>query len=134
MTQYSHTRAGRRPVTILALTVSIGFLAFGAAYGAPWWWYPPALFAALLAGYAALCNPQSGICLDQRQLCVFSGAWQRTVALADLRSISIDDWSEGPPTATAHLKDGTSFAIPSLCLPKKAVLIDVLQHFGISRA
>ena len=130
--EFRHTTAGRRPATILGLAASTCFLALGAIYGAPWWWHPPVLFAVGLASYAVFFNPQSGIHLNSRQLSVFSGSWTRSVERAELISISIVDWSDGPPTATAILDDGTSFAIPSMCLPERAVFVDALKRFGIA--
>ena len=134
MKAFRHTTRARRPATIFALAAATGFLAFGFLKGAPWWWHPPVLLAVLLAGYAVFLNPRSGIHLDARRFSVFSGSWTRSVALADLASVDIVDWSEGPPSATAYLKDGTSFAIPSMCLPERTVLVDALGRFGVPLA
>lgn len=132
-TAYHHSKPGRNLAMILGLCGSAGFLLFGLAYAAPWWWYPPVLFAVLVTGYSVLLNPQSGMQLDAERMQVFSGGWRRTVDLAHLSRIAIEDWSDGPPSVTAHLRDGTSFAIPSVCLPERRVLVDALDRFGVAR-
>lgn len=76
-------------------------------------------------------DPKSGLTLDARQLVAFSGRWRRSVDLSDLASLRIVDWADGPSSVEANLKDGSTFLIPSVCLPKKQVLIDAARHCGI---
>jgi hypothetical protein len=126
--------AGRRPATIFALVCGSCFLGFAISNDAPWWLYPPILMAFGLAGYAVLLNPQAGITIDARTLTVFSGSWNQTADLADITSVTIVGFSDGPPYAKASLKDGSSLDLPALCVPEKTVFIEVLRRHGVSLA
>ncbi len=127
-----HTAFGRSTATIAALAGSTCLLAIAIVGGAAWWFYPPVVFAAFGSAYMVLRNPQSGATIDAGQFRVYSGNWSHTLDVADIASISIVEWSEGAPTVTANLKDGSSFTIPSACLPGKQALADAARQCGIA--
>lgn len=129
-----YVSSGRRAITIVALLACACFLAFAITGGAPWWFYPPVVFATIGAAYMVALNPQSGLTLDERRLTVFSGSWRRSVDLVDLAGLRIVEWVDGPPSAEVNLMDGSSFAIPSVCLPKKAALVEAAKQYGIPLA
>ncbi len=129
---YYHRAAGRRMATLIALAAATCFLVFAALYNAPWWFYPPVLLAFAPAAWAVLSNPQSGMRLNAQQLTFFSGSWSRSVGVTEVASISITDWSEGPPTATINLKDGSGFDVPLMCLPLREIFVCELRAHGVS--
>jgi hypothetical protein len=128
---YAYVQTGRRPIVVFALVISAGLLVFSMSQGAPWWFYPPVVFAVAASAWMVLANPSSGIQLTDREIRVFSGSWDHSFALGQVASMAIIDWVDGGPSAIVRLRDGSEVFVPSACLPSATTLVEVLGAHGI---
>jgi hypothetical protein len=127
---YSYRLSGRRAGTIFALGVSAVMLAFGAHHAAPWYFLVPVGLAAAMALWAIITNPQTGSTLTAETLHFFNRGAEEKVYIADVASMKVEKWSDGPDTVTLTLTSSRVICVPSLCADSK--LAGALRVLGVS--
>jgi hypothetical protein len=126
---YSHNLAGRRPATYFAVAVTGAAIAFGLHYNAPWYFHAPAITAGLMAVWAIISNPQTGIKLTRQSLHFYNRHHKRDITVAHIRSVKIDTDMDGGPSADLILANGEKVHIPSMCMNRD--LAPALESLGI---
>lgn len=113
----------------LVLLVAGVVIAAGWQHGAPWFVLAPAVLAALMALWAVLSNPQTGMTLSRRTLRYYNRRHKRDIAVAHIRSVKIDSDLDGGPSADLVLANGEKVHIPSMCM--NSDLCPALESLGI---
>jgi hypothetical protein len=127
---YAYRLSGRRAGTIFAFGASIAMMAFAARYAAPWYFLVPVGLAAAMALWAIIANPQTGSILTAETLHFFNRGSKETVRIADVASMKVTNWSDGPDTVALTLTSGRVIHVPSLCADSKLAV--ALRGLGIS--
>jgi hypothetical protein len=126
---YTYRLAGRRVMTLFALLVGAAMLGTAAHYGAPWYFFAPVGIAVAMLIWLVVRNPQSGCDLNARSLFFFYQGKTETIPLADVASMKVTNWTDGPDTVALHLKSGKVVRVPSLCADSK--LVPALRELGV---
>jgi hypothetical protein len=129
---YTYSESSRRPITYLALGVSLAMLALGYGYGAPWFFLAPVAFVVVMSAAMIIINRQSGMELIGSEVRFYSGNWAETIAVADIIDMQVTRWSDGAPSATLSLKTGKKFSIPGYCVGSVKALEAALAARGIA--
>ncbi len=129
---YTYEENSRRPVTLFATVVGVAMLAVAAAYDAPWFFVTPVLVAFLMCLWAIVSNRKSGMMLVGDELRLYAGRWSQTVLASRIRSAKITHWTDGAPSVTLKLADGTSVPIPGYCIGSAAQFTQALRGRGIA--
>jgi hypothetical protein len=128
---YTYSLAGRRPSIFFALVASVGFVAFGWAYAAPWYAIAPPLIVVPMVLYVIIANPIYGMRIDRRALEIDLNGDIKRILLSGIDYIKITEWTDSSD-ATVHLKDGTLYQIPQMTRPTKGKFLEVLADYGIA--
>ena len=128
---YASESKGRRPLFIVLFAIGAALLAFGILGGAPWIWYLPVGFFALVSGWQLVANPVSGARLTASSLLLHSGRWRREVDVAVIEKLSITAWSDGPPSLRLILRDGSDEPIPHMCIERRDEFLAALATLGV---
>jgi hypothetical protein len=126
---YTYHLSGRRPGMVFALVFSLAMLAFAARYAAPWYFLVPVGLAAAMALWAIIANPQTGSILTPETLHFFNRGSKETVCIAEIASMKVTNWSDGPDTVAITLKSGDVVYVPSLCADSKLAV--ALRGLGV---
>jgi hypothetical protein len=126
---YAHNLAGRRPIMALVLLVAAVMIALGMQHDAPWFFLAPAVLAVLMALWAVISNPQTGIKLTKTTLHYYNRDHKRDIAVAHIRSVKIDSDIDGGPSADLVLASGEKVHIPAMCMNRD--LGPALESLGI---
>jgi hypothetical protein len=126
---YSYHLSGRRASMAFALVFSLVMMAFAYHYAAPWYFLVPVGLAAAMALFAIIANPQTGSTLTTETLHFFNRGTQETVRIADVVSMKVSKWTDGPDTVALHLKSGSVVNVPSLCADSKLAI--ALRDLGV---
>ena len=94
-------------------------LAFGDAHGAPWYFLMPVALAWAIALWAIIANPQSGSVLNAETLHFYHQSKKETMRIADIASMKVSRWSDGPDTVALTLKSGGTVHVPGMCADSK---------------
>jgi hypothetical protein len=129
---YTYRLSGRRPMTVVVLCFSVAMLAFVAQHAASWYFLVPVLLSGAMALWAIIANPQTGATLDAETLHFFSQGTEETVQIADIASMKVSRWSDGPDTVALTLKSGDIVHVPSLCADSRLAVM--LKDLGIVEA
>ncbi len=127
---YTYHLSGRRLATGFALGVTLVLLATASYYGAPWFFYAPVGFAAVMLVWAIIRNPKSGVVVSAEALRFFHASNAEHVLIADIASMTVHRWSDGPDTVMLLLKSGRTVHIPSLCADSQ--LAPILRMLGVA--
>jgi hypothetical protein len=117
-------------MTVFALGVSILILGIAVRAESPWYVIAPVALALAMLVVAIILNPQSGSTLSAESLSFFHGGKEETILLADVATMKVSRWTDGPDQVTLHLKSGRVVDVPSLCADSK--LVQALQGLGIT--
>ena len=129
---YKYHLSGRRPGTLFGLCASAAMLTFGIYYNAPWYFLLPASLCAGMMLLAILFNPKTGSVLTAEKLQFHNRSAKDTVLIADIASIKVRNWTDGPDTVELTLKSGRAIHVPSLCADSKLAV--ALRALGVSEA
>jgi hypothetical protein len=127
---YTYHLSGRRSGMVFALVFSVAMMAFAARYAAPWYFLIPVGLAAAMALWAIIANPQTGSILTAETLHLFNRSSKDVVHIADIASMKVTNWSDGPDTVTLTLRSGRVVYVPSLCADSKLAI--ALRGLGVS--
>jgi hypothetical protein len=127
---YTYHLSGRRPVTVFAFGISLLMWAFVAQYAEPWYFQAPVGLAAAIALWAMIANPQTGSRLSAETLYFYSNDDTETVRIADIATMKVTFWSDGPDTVTLTLTSGRIIQVPSMCADSKLAVM--LRELGVS--
>jgi hypothetical protein len=116
---YVYSLSGRRPGTILASGLFAAMLAIGLVVKAPWFYFLPLALGGLISMWAIWRNPKSGSTLTASALTFFNRSDNKTIFLADIASMKVQNWTDGPDTVVLNLRSGMTVHIPSLCADSK---------------
>jgi hypothetical protein len=131
---YIYHLSGRRRGTIFALGVGMAMLALGISHAAPWYFLAPVALSLAMALWLIIANPQSGSVLNTETLYFFYRNKKETLRIADIASMKVTDWSDGPDTVAITLKSGDIVHVPSMCADSKlAVALRGLKIAEIGR-
>jgi hypothetical protein len=131
MPLYTYHLSGRRSAVVFALVFSVAMMAFAARYAAPWYFLVPVGLAAAMALWAIIANPQTGSILTPETLHLFNRSSKDVVHIADIASMKVTNWSDGPDTVAITLKSGEIVHVPSLCADSKLAV--ALRGLGVSQ-
>jgi hypothetical protein len=126
---YTHRFAGRSWMNFLALGVCALMLTVAFHYSAPWYFLAPVGLATAMALWGIIANPQSGSDLTSENLSFFHWGKTETIAIADIASMKVSRWSEGPDTVALNLNSGGVVHVPSVCADSKLAI--ALQDLGV---
>lgn len=115
-----------------AAVASLVFAAFGAASGAPWYWF----LIVGLPGVAALgawaLDRRSGYRIHPGEVYFHQGSqWDLRLRPEQILHASIHPDSEGPDQVVLHLQNGSSRQLPADCVGKTWELAEALEGVGI---
>ena len=116
-------------MTFLGLVISAAMLAFAAYHAAPWYFLVPVALSGAMTIWAIIANPQSGSVLNAETLHFFHQSKEEIVPIADIASMKVSRWSDGPDTVTLTLKSGGKVHIPSMCADSKLAV--ALKDLGV---
>lgn len=131
-TLYSYNLSGRRAGTVFALSLTLMMLTVGVTYGAAWYFLAPLGIAAVLALWAIIANPQTGSSLNAEELRFWNRSNAEAVRIADVASMTVRRWTDGPDTVALTLKSGNVVHIPGMCADSKLAV--ALRDMGILEA
>jgi hypothetical protein len=115
-TDYMYSESSRRPVTFLALALSIAMAVIGFAYAAPWYFLAPVALAAVMSAAMIIYNRKSGMALTGSELRLYAGKWVETIAVSDIAEMHVTRWTDGAPSASLILASGKKTSIPGYCV------------------
>jgi hypothetical protein len=125
-------RTGRRAETLAAMIAFVGCLVLALAWNAPAYVYGPILLAIALLGLMLKRNPIFGMHLGPDVWTLYIDGAEKVVPLDRLASVRFTHWTDGAPTVSLHLRDGTEEDIPSLGLPPEDILSEALEARGVT--
>jgi hypothetical protein len=108
------------------------WLAWQAA--APWYSFPPLLFAFLAGLWMLAVNRRSGLLVSCNGIAVRDGPRSRFFARDRLQAFKVNQWSEGPDEIILVLVEETHYHIPSHCLGDSRRVRAALGVLGIHEA
>lgn len=129
---YTYRLSGRRPATFFAFFVSLALLVAVASYALPWYFYVPLALSVAMSLWAIIADPQTGSELSAETLHFFNRHHKDTIRIADIASMKVTNWTDGPDTVALTLKSGRVVHIPSMCADSK--LGPALRELGVAEA
>jgi hypothetical protein len=131
---YVYEEHGRRPAVLAVIAVAMIMVWVGVQAGAPWYFLAPVGLGGVMALAMAVVNRRSGMSLQGDQLALFSGQWSQTIATADIASVWEARYSDGQPSITLRLRDGSAVRIPGMCFGASVPLLSAFRARGITVA
>ena len=131
-TIYEHKNQGKTLVSLMFLITAIAAVVLGSSFGASIYWYIPIGFALLAAAWWFMNNPNHGCELTSETLELWSGKNTETVAISDIASVSIKEWTDGPDDVSLVMKDGSSREVSHLQFGNSGEFRKALELIGIS--
>jgi hypothetical protein len=113
---YAYSEYSRRPITFVALALSLVMFMIGLSYAAPWYFFAPILIVAAMTTVMIVYNRQSGMTLSGSEIRLYSGQWVEQVAVSDIQEMHVTRWSDGAPSARLKLVSGKTVSIPGYCV------------------
>jgi hypothetical protein len=113
---YAYDETSRRPVTFLALPLSLAMLMFGWANDAPWYFMAPVVIGSALCVAMIIYNRRSGMVLRGSELRMYAGQWVEQVVVSDIQEMHVTRWSDGAPSAALLLASRKKLSIPGYCV------------------
>lgn len=126
-----YRRTGRRAETLAAMIAAVAFLLLALAWNAPPYVYGPIALAIALLGLVLKRNPVYGMHLTTEIWTLYIDGAEKVVPLDSLASVRFAHWTDGAPTVSVRMRDGTEEDIPSLGLPPEDILAEALVTRGI---
>jgi hypothetical protein len=109
--------------------LSLVMMAVVSGHPVPWHFYVPVVLAGSMALWAIVANPQTGATLTPQVLQIMNRSHQESLNVADIVSIKVTTWTDGPDTVQLTLTSGRKFQVPSLCADSK--LATALRDLGV---
>jgi hypothetical protein len=131
LVDYHYQEQGRRPAVVLVFVVSVLMTALGATHGALWYFFVPVVLAGLMSAIMFISNRRSGMAISGSSLHFFSGSWARTFEIDEISCVREHRYSEGQPSITLLMHNGSSERIPGMCFGASVPLLDALKSRGI---
>lgn len=128
-TLYTHRLSGRRPMTFFGFGVFVVMIVMGISDAAPWYFMAPVGVAGVMLIWLIFENPQSGSDLTSETLTFFHRKNRTAISIADIASMKVTRWTDGPDTVMLRLKSGDVVHVPSMCADSKLAV--ALKDAGI---
>ena len=126
---FHYSQRGRRPLLWLLLSLALALLALAAAVSAP----VPVLVILTVAAAAALAalfrDRDYGMSITAQQVRIWGPRLDRSFSIARISHVAFMPCTD---RATLHLRDGTTFEIPTRHLPTAEVLRHEFRRAGIA--
>jgi hypothetical protein len=94
-------------------------IGFAVHHAAPWYFLVPVGSSGAMTLWVIIANPQSGSVLNGETLYFFHQRKKETLRIADIFSMKVSRWSDGPDTVALILKSGDTVHMPRLCADSK---------------
>ena len=101
-------------MTLAGFAISIGMLAFGFYYGAPWYFLAPVALSTALFMWQWIGNQVSGSEVTAQTVRLFVGQKETVVPVANIRAVRVTQWSDGAPSVSLLLHEEPSVSVSAL--------------------